>query len=257
MLGSKKKVSIDFEADNYSILTAAAKESKSSNSLIINRLVRHILPVPQKILQELGDFCWDKYSKNLEKLHTITGIETQIIRQQAMYWRLLGDFFGHSDIKDPLPGNLKEVMLLDGLCILPKEWICLDNVFGVPADQCRSAYVVESRNSAKFGIPHFVVFSPDPPDYKYNPDLTPEQRATIFSACAKAFPDFTKFFNMQIELTEEEGRDFDKLKIWDSAPCFEIFNIAEKASEIYIDPITREFIPPYGSMIVRTSEKKS
>lgn len=256
MLG-KKKVSIDFEADNYKLLTSAAKEADVSNSTIINKLVRHILPIPQNILQELGDYCWDRYAELLDSLQTVSGFETKIIKQQANYWRILGDFCGHSEKEEPTPGNMREVMLLDGFCIFPKEWVCLDNVFGVPTDQCRSAYVVESRNSAKYGIPDFIVFSPDPPDYKYNPDLSPDQKRTIYDACAKAFPEFTKFYNMQVHLTEEEGRDFEKLKMWDQAPCFEIFNVAEEASEIYRDPITHKFEPPAGAMIVRSQKKES
>ena len=62
---------------------------------------------------------------------------------------------------------------------------------------------------------------------------------------------------MQVQLTEEERRDFEKLKIWDQAPCFEIFNVAEEASEIYRDPITHKFDPPAGAMIVRSPEKKA
>ena len=60
---------------------------------------------------------------------------------------------------------MKKVFLKEGYVIFPEDWIILPDIYDSP-DKCLYAGVVESRNSEKYKIPHFVFFS----NYRYGAD---------------------------------------------------------------------------------------
>lgn len=257
MLGNKKKISIDLEPDVLKIYTNEMEKQNKSGTRLINDTLWSLYCLPDDVRAELGEFCWDRYTQNMLQAAKDQSYAGESCRATAQHWRALGELLGDND-KSKFgkvfgEKHMRQVLLADGYCIFPDDWICLDNVFGVPADQCRSVYVVESRNSAKFGIPHFVVFAPfDPePDYMVNPSLTETQIAMIYKKCEEVYPDFRKFFNMQVTLSREENQDMEKLKIWDQAPYFAVFTMPDYNNPRFIDPFSKRFCPPDGSMIVR------
>lgn len=251
MIAKKKKVSIDFEIENYKLLAAEMERSSSSSSSVVNRMAWATLSLPEHIRSEIGNYCWNQYFSSVDQIIEAGTYPAEAARNDAAHWKALGEFFGIAPGTNTVPDTMREVLLKDGYCTFPKDWICLDKVFGTPAAECTSVYVVESRNSAKYGIPHFVIFSPLSPCAGFSPDITEEQKALIYERCAEAFPDFTRLFNLQVTLTGSENSDPEKLKQWDAAPCFDIFNMPDLNEPRFVDPFTKRFEPPSGAMIVR------
>ncbi len=154
---------------------------------------------------------------------------------------------------------MKRVMLKDGYLIIPKDFIVLQDTVDA-AEKCLYAGVVESRNHEKYGIPHFVFFS----NYKYGKEFDDELHTKVYEACAKAYPEFKKYFNMQVDIPQQKGgaekwqdpEFLARMEKWDQAPCFGLFAIVEKGDPLYWNSIHPNYEPPYGAMIVRNSKKK-
>lgn len=244
----KKKVSIDFSQHSYNLLTEHARTTKKSNSAIINDLCQAILPLSDNILKKFGKFCDENLTEAIEEHQSKTGFEALETAKELAQWIALSKFFPYEEENTR---KMKRFRLKEGYCIVPQDYIVLDNIFG-PPEECMYAGVVESRNSEKYGIPHFLFFC----NTKYANYYTDEMEATIYAACAKKFPDFNKYYDMQKDLPLKEAQDQEKVKEWMSLPFFGLFHIVEKGDPLYWNPVTPDYIPPDGAMIIRPTTEK-
>ena len=247
---SKKKVSIDFGMPEYKLMIDYAQKKNQSNSMVINELVSTFIPLSTSMRKELNEFCGNKLIECLNRLQNKNGFEAQDINVEAAQWKALVKYFSVDNVDLP-KANMKKMMLKNGYCIFPNDWIILGNICGEPED-CMYAGVVESRNSAIYGIPHFLFFC----DKKYAREYDEELKAKVYAECERVFPQFKKLFNMQINLTIEEEKDMDKMAEWEKAPCFGLFHLVEKGDPMYWNALRPDYIPPAGAMIVRTSSPK-
>ena len=244
---SKKKVSIDFRMPEYKLMVDHAQKNAQSNSMVVNDLVNTFIPLSTTMRKELSDFCGNKFIEYLNKLQGKSGFEAQDISVEAAQWKTLANYF-YVENYDLSKANMRKIMLKEGYCIFPTDWIVLGSIFGTP-EECMYAGVVESRNSSVYGIPHFLFFC----DKKYAREYDEKMEAKVYAECERVFPEFKKFFNMQIILTEEEEKDMDKLAEWDKAPCFGLFHLVEKGDPKYWNALRPDYIPPAGAMIVRSN----
>lgn len=241
----KKKVSIDFLEPEYALLTEQAKREGKSNSFIVNGLINLFLRLSPEVGSKIGKFCYEQYLKEKENLEKLSGFERDEAQKRMEQYEKLSAYFGYNTKAEADPG-MKITFLKDGYVQYPKDWIVLQDVFG-PADSCMYAGVVESRNSEKYGIPHFIFFS----NTKYGKDYTDEMHTKIYDACSKAWPDFGKYFNMQVPA--RYTTDMEYVKKWDAAPCFGLFHIVEKGDPMYWTDSSPDYKPPFGAMIIRNS----
>lgn len=245
----KKKLSIDFSQHSYDLLTKYARENKKSNSLIINELCQAILPLSHDILKKLGKFCRENMAEAASEQQSKTGYEAGEAAKTVSQWISLSKLFPYDEEENTR--KMVRFQLKEGHCIVPQDYLVLDDIFGAP-EECMYAGVVESRNSQKYGIPHFLFFCNE----KYSADYSDEMEATIYDNCRKKFPDFDKYFNMQKTISMEEALDPKIGKEWMGLPCFGLFHIVEKGDPLYWTPITPDFIPPDGAMIIRPKKEE-
>lgn len=242
----KKKVSIDFTEPEYTLLTEQGKKEGKSNSFIINKLIGIFLRLSPDVAKKVGYFCHEQYLAEQSKLERLFGFERDDTQRKADQFSTLSSYFGYDEKSEENPG-MKRTYLRDGYVIYPNDWIVLNDVFG-PADSCSYAGVVESRNSSEYGIPHFIFFS----NAKYGRDYTDDMTDKIYEACAEAYPDFKKYWNLQLpipDLNDEKAVD-----AWKKAPEFSVFHIPVKG-----DPIgwpREDYKPPFGAMIIRDTYEK-
>ncbi|MGN1141099.1 MAG: hypothetical protein ACI4TF_07855 [Oliverpabstia sp.] len=251
----KKKVSIDFDIPEYELMVSVAKEKGKSNSAIINNLIRLFAKVSPDVSYQISAFCHEQYLKEKMPLENLSGFERAEVEKRVREYEKLSEYFGYKvDDSEQSPG-MRITFLKDGYVIYPDDWIILDDVFG-PAEECMYAGSVESRNFSKFGIPHFIYFC----NVKSGKDYTDEMKTQIYNACAKAYPDFKKFYNMQIPTNHigdnpDDSGYWDRLNEWNSMPCFSIFPIVEKHDPIFWNNFTPDYKPPFGAMIIRGQRK--
>ncbi len=243
---TKKKISIDFQMPEYKLMIEYAQKNAQSNSKVVNDLVNIFIPLSTTMRKELSDFCGNKFLESLNQLQGKSDFEAQDINVEASQWKALANYFRVENYK-LWKSSMRQIMLKEGYCIFPADWIVLGNIWGTP-EECMYAGVVESRNFSVYGIPHFLFFS----NKKYACEYDEEFKAKVYAECERVFPEFNKFFNMQIYLTKEEENDKDKLAEWDKAPSFGLFHLVEKGDPMYWNALRPDYIPPAGAMIVRS-----
>lgn len=239
----KKKVSIDFTEPDYSLLVPRAKEKGKSTSTIVNGLISLFFRISPDVAKKIGSFCYSQYMQEKELLETLSGFERDEAQKRTNQYERLASFFGY-DTPSEVDDYMRITFLKKGYAVYPKNWIVLDTVFG-PADSCMYAGVVESLNSEKFGIPHFIFFS----NVKYADNYSADMEARIYEACAKAYPDFNKFYDSQVP--DPDLNDPKSIDEWTAAPCFRLFHLVELGDPQYWHETNPDYRPPYGAMIVR------
>lgn len=240
----KKKVSIDFTEPAYALLVSRAKSEGKSNSSLVNCLISLFFRLSPDVAKKIGAFCYSQYIQEKDLLENLAGFERDEAQKKASQFEKLATFFGYDTSSSEADTSMRITFLKDGYVTYPKDWILLGDIFG-PADTCMYAGVVESRNAEKLGIPHFIFFC----DVKYARDYTDDMETCIYDACAKAYPDFKKFYNSQV--TAPDLNDPKSIDEWKAAPYFSLFHLVEKGDPLYWHEAGPDYSPPYGAMIIR------
>ena len=241
----KKKVSIDFKEPEYALLATRAKDEGKSNSALVNSLISLFYRVSPDVAKKIGSFCREQYMQETALLETLSGFERDEAQKRANQYKNLASYFGYDTTADTDTG-MAITFLKEGYVIYPKDWIVLEDVFG-PADSCMYAGVVECRNADRYGIPHFLYFC----DEQYSKDYSDDMQARIYAACAKAYPAFKEYYNMQLPAPNQG--DLEALEKWNTSPSFGLFHLVVKGDPFYWHEYDPEYKPPYGAMIVRES----
>lgn len=238
----KRKISIDFDLWQYELLRQYVSENDSTNSSVINDLLKVHFGLRDSVKESIVNFCIEKIDSLYLEMEKTTGyhrVEIQLDIQQ--YSLILKVLKGDSRFSDFAKGQFRKIRLKEGYVKVAPYWIILD----APQKALESKYVgvVEVKNGEKFDAPHFVFFS----DVKYAEDYTDEMREEILKECVKKMPRFQDIIDRQVELkTDDTGRWINREEHM-SGPIIGFFSILEKN-----DPLLEEnYSPPFGCLIVR------
>lgn len=235
----KKKLSVDFEIQNYNLLTTFGEKYKMSNSQIINYLIEHFLKLSgdsknefaantkiqidslKKIYSECQEFEANQVSQNISLLEDLLLFFTD------------GKGYRENEVE-----KMKRIEMLDSYVVIPNDWIVVENKN--PQD-CKYAGVIEIRNSTTYNMPHLLFFCEVPII-----ELTTIEEERILSACEVCYPDFKKIRTMQVKPVYDENKNILNSELWEKAPTIGLF-------PIHIFGEDNTF--PCGSMIVRTNNQ--
>ena len=242
----KKKMSIDFNLPEYKLLTDEAKRRNESSGYVVNQLIGLILSLPAGMRQEIGTFCGNKYAECAGRYRQVcSDFEKQERHLEMQRWNDLRSFFC-AGLPECDSKQMQKIRIKDGYCVCPSDWVVLGEVEGKPSD-CMYAGVVESRNWSRYNIPHFLFFC----NVKYACDYTEDLYKKVYAEVAKAYPDFDKYLNMQVELSKDDINNEKLVREWEKAPCFGLFHLVEKGDPLYWNSVTPTYVPPAGAMVVR------
>lgn len=116
--------------------------------------------------------------------------------------------------------------------IVPDDWIVINEDAG---KDCDYAFVLEARNSERYGIPHFVYLS----------ESEVCSNEEVIEAAAEVWPKMQEIRDMQVEPAYDKYGVILNAKEWSEAPTIGIFPIADSSSFSYGEEA------PYGAMIYR------
>ena len=215
---------------------------------MINKIIGTFCRMPKNVRRVIEEVCLAEYERLTEEIvHTEENSyhRKPLVQERDFYFEILRLINGgvyKIEEKEEQPVMTK-IKLLDGYLIIPSDWIVVNPE---RADSCRYAAVLECRNSAKYGVPHFIYFN----NYQYACDYTKYMEDDFFSLCKKAWPRFTEIQelsnkNKLVPDPNNKGK-YVNVEAHLAAPIIGLFNIEEQGERSYGEP-------PYGAKIIRTS----
>lgn len=239
------KFSLDISGDNKKILDILTTNYMLKYGPMINKIISAFCRMPYEIKEVIEKACLTEYNRLIKELeHTVEEFHRKPLEQERdSYLDILklinGGIFNLSDEKKT--PEMKKIKLADGYLIIPCDWIVVNPE---QAEKCRYAAVLECRNSAKYGVPHFIYLN----NIKYPKDYTDEMENIFYSLCRKAWPKFTEIEELseKNQLLPDPNNKGQYLNVDAhlAAPIIGLFSIEEQGERIYGDP-------PYGAIIVR------
>ena len=241
------KFSVNVNGDNKRILDDLIQSYASKYSTMINKIIATYCNPPKEIQDDLEAIILKARKKALmEYRNTEDPIFIDDLEQKIQYYEdylLLshhGDYRFYDDAPQKPINEIKKIELTDGYLQIPTDWIVVN-----PEEIGKKSYaaVLECRNHAKYGIPHFVLLN----DFKTNMDYTDAMKEEFFKRCTEKWPKFPEIMqqseqNQLIEDPRHPG-EFLNVDAYFAAPIIGIFAISDQAFGNH----------PYGAMIVRTS----
>ena len=235
MVEDDVKIKLDKLTDNYS----------TKYGPMLNFILRKLCMMPPKIKEAFIRFCKSQARELEKQIKVAEEFEKAELQQEKKHYleiaRIIND--GSEVTIDEEQPEMIEIEIKDGILIIPEDWIIVNPE---EAKKHRYAAVLECRNSAKFGIPHFIMYC----DYKYGNEYPDEFDKKFKALCRKAWPDFKeKVEDKQVKaILKENGKGYVNGDQFMAAPNIGIFHIWESDDE-HLEAYGE---PPYGSMIVRT-----
>lgn len=231
----KKKLSIDFEMENYNLMVEFGNRYRMSNSQIINYFIEHFLKLSIESKKEYAKNT-AKQIESLKKIYSdCQEFESTKIAQQISLLEDLQLFFTDGKgYRENEVEKMKRIEMLESYIIFPQDWIIIMNK---EPQNCKYAGVVEIRNSSAYHMPHLLFFS-EIPIYQ----LSAIEEEMILSTCEIFYPDFKKIRSMQVKPVYDENKVMLNMDLWNKAPIIGLFpiNVYGKDSTF-----------PCGAMIVR------
>ena len=244
---TKKKTSIDFSVDGYNKVQSFAKRNKKSIATVINQLVMAFVDLPEPLKDDLAGYCHRK----LNDLARSSGDEGAFHRKEdenmEQYLNSILEVLGEKHISEVKAADRTRLRLKDGYVDYPNDWILIDTA--IPPEEASHCFVLECRNSIKYGIPHFIGSS----NRRYGNDYTDDDMDTIYKACEAAWPEFSEIIEKQVppphrsRYENEEDYDAAVRKHLDS-PFIGIFSITRDDDELY----SKDGEEPYNCIIHTT-----
>ncbi len=241
------KLTLDLSGDNKKVLDEITTNYMAKYGPTINKIIGVFCNMPKGIKKVIENVCVEQYKK----------LETQIAQtEEAFHKKPLEEerdtyleilrLLNHGQYEIITENTEEEAMqtieLEDGYLIIPADWIVVNPE---RAKECRYAAVLECRNSAKFGVPHFIYLN----NYRYGCDFTDEMESDFLSQCRKAWPKFKEIEELsnknQLVPDPNNKGQYLNAEAHLAAPIIGLFSIEEQGE----NPFDK---PPYGAMIVRT-----
>lgn len=231
---AKKKVSIDFSALSYQLLSEYTEEKGLSNSAVINFLVENILAMDDAEKKKFGDFCFKLLNEEKGACASVfSDFEVQAYHRKIERYSNLVDFFAVKEKLD-VAENMHRINMENGYIVYPKDWVVTD--YKNP-NECKYAGVVSIRNQKEYGIPIFLFFS----EKKINL-LSAEDQKEILKSCESKHKEFETIQKRQIMPSYNSKGELLNGDLWAKAPIIGIFPIGVYGEET---------VYPYGAMILR------
>lgn len=255
-----KKATYELEQAVIRQIQEYARNHDMTASGVINETLAAIISLSPEMNESLADFCYDNWRDACGKMQGAASFSDQQQIIEVAHWRSLFNLFNRKGSRCNFGHKMRTIFIEDGYVIFPNNWIVLDGVEDIP-EKCRYAGVVECRNGDLYGLngegfPHFLFFTRTA---KYGRDYSKELENTVYSACDKVYPQF-----MKVKDKEPTKEEWDKCKGDDAEsillaqellrrPQIGLFNLPEKDDPVYWMS-ERNYIPPYGAMVVRNGE---
>ena len=245
------KFSVDVSGENKKILDELTTNYMYKYGPMINKIIGTFCRMPKGIKKVIEKACRTEYDRLTEELEHI---EEEFHRktlehERESYLEILrlingGMYEIANGPKDE--ETMKKVKIANGYLIIPSDWIVVNSE---QAENCRYAAVLECRNSAKYGVPHFIYFN----NYRYGNEFTDSMKENFYMLCRKAWPNFSVIeeLNKKNKLVPDPDNKGQYLnaEAYLEAPIIGLFSIQEQGENSFNEP-------PYGAMIVRTNAEE-
>lgn len=242
------KFTLDVSGDNKETLDELTSNYMLKYGPMINRIIGTFCRMPKNIKKVIENACLTEYRRITEQLATTTEEyhRRPLEQERDSYLDILKLInYGIYEIEEEKKeeNKLRKIKLYDGYLIIPSDWIVVNEE---KAKNCRYACVLECRNSAKFGVPHFIYLN----NTEHACNYTDTMESEFYSLCRKAWPRFDEIRklsdkNQLVPDPENKGKYLNTDEHL-SAPIIGLFSIEEQGSRHYGEP-------PYGAVIVRTT----
>lgn len=242
------KFSLDVSGDNKEVLDELTTNYMLKYGPMINKIIGTFCRMPKGIRKVIENACLAEYNRLTDELaHIEEEFHRKPLEQEReSYLEILklinGGIYEIADEAEEEP-TMKKIKLEDGYLIIPSDWIVLNPE---QAENCRYAAVLECRNSAKYGVPHFIYFN----NYQYENQFTDTMEEDFYSLCRKAWPKFIEIQELsnknQLVPDPDNKGQYLNGEAHLAAPIIGLFSIEEQGDRIIGEP-------PYGAMIVRTN----
>lgn len=231
----KKKLSIDFELDNYKLMSAFASRFHMTNSGVVNYLIEHFVQLTPEAKDDFAKVASEHLASQKRIFSECDDYEEEAVAKQISILEDLVLFF--TDGKGlPEKDKMKKIEINGGYAIFPADWVVVDEA---RAKNCKHVGVVEVRNGAKYKCPHFVLFSEVPIG-----DFDSNLWDMYLNRCEIKHPDFRRIRAMQLEPVYDENNILLNAELWEQAPTIGIFSMPTYGQDTSF---------PAGAMIVRNS----
>ncbi|MCM1171703.1 MAG: hypothetical protein NC393_06195 [Clostridium sp.] len=241
------KFTFDLAVENKQILDEITSNYNMKYGPMLNKILSTFCRMPSSIRKVIEKACVAEYKK----------LSNQIEQTEDAFYKaplkLDRDFYAdilnliNKGRYEFLEGEITEknamvkVKLAEGYLIIPADWIIVNPE---SAESCRYAAVLECRNSAKYGIPHFIYFN----NFKYANEYTDTMEKDFYTLCREKWPKFAKIEELseenQLVADPNNKGEYLNVEAHLKAPIIGLFSIKEQDENLYNEP-------PYGAMIVR------
>lgn len=245
------KFSIVVTGDNKKTLDELTDNYNYKYGPMINKIIGTFCRMPKGIRKVIEKACVKEYKRLTNELELTTEEfhRKPLEEEKETYMdilRLLNNGIYEFE-EEKKESQMKKIKLADGYLIIPAEWIVVNEDI---AEDCRYAAVLECRNSAKYGVPHFIYLN----NFKYGNQYTDDMEHHFYELCRKAWPKFSEIeeLNKKNQLVPDPENKGQYLNIKEhlAAPIIGLFSIEEQGTNPFGEK------PPYGAMIVRTNEEE-
>ena len=240
----KKKISIDFNLDNYEKLTSYGENYGLSNSVIVNFLIENFLDLDSNLKQGLSTYVYKKKNNLENSLFECSGFEKVQVKKEIQILENLIMFFtdgkGYKEEECTMNNNqhMQKVKMKNGYLVCPEDWIVVNNHNPLG---CEYAGVVETKNGAKYNVPHFVFFFPA----EIN-NMTELDIERVNDKCIDAYYDFKRILGMEVSPAFDKNHKLLNAEAWMNSPHPGYFPIpVYGGSDSYL----------YGAMVVRNEKE--
>ena len=229
----KKKLSIDFELDNYRLMSEFASKFRMPNSGVVNYLIEHFIQLAPEVKNDFAKVAAEQLEAKKRMLSECDGFEAEAVAKQISVLEDLVLFF--TEGKGLLEKDvMKKVEIDGGYAIFPADWVIVDEA---RAKNCKYVGVVEVRNGAKYRCPHFVLFSEIPIG-----DFDSNLWDAYLNRCEVRYPDFRRIRAMQLEPVYDENNQILNGELILQAPHIGIFPMPVYGRDVAF---------PAGAMVVK------
>lgn len=197
--------------------------------------------LPEDIRINLVNFCFSNLQLVHQKMESAEPFERTELAVSSQKYADIITFLGGGTVFDNTGSESEQMLsvhIKNGYVIYPANWITVN-----PEDaaECEYACVIECRNSAKYGIPHFLYLSHSYPRYFSNAEIT-----LINELCAAKSEAFRYALDHQVDLVNDPNHPGVYLNVEEhlAAPIIGHFSLANKA---FLLPGET---PPFGAMII-------
>lgn len=239
----KKKMSFDILLENYELLSNYSEELDVSNSSVLNFLIATFLDLDEYTKNKISKNIYYEKNKLEDSMFEFQGYEKNNAKKRLHNLENLLNFFtdgkGYKEVTSGMnEQEMKKIKMKNGYLICPEDWIVVNNYNPLG---CEYAGVVETKNGAKYNVPHFVFFLPKEIHRMDDNDIE-----RVNEKCINAYYDFKRILGMEVSPVFNKEHKLLNAEAWMNSPHPGYFPIPVYGeSDSYL----------YGAMVVRNEKE--